>query len=164
MKKWPFVALLLVGATILGATVLREPIGYAASPFTNVIVGNDATNPVPVKQQGTANVNVTNSGIPVTPQAPISGGGQSFQAEGGHTAMLAATETASALMVTLTANAHEVDLTDGGEIVARFIGPSSVVGNRSYQLALSRPVSFDEIHCIGPDTETCGVSWIGNEP
>ena len=48
MKKWPFVALLLVGATVLGATVLREPIGYAASPFTNVIVGNDATHPVPV--------------------------------------------------------------------------------------------------------------------
>src|SRR5262245_10096747 len=48
MKKWLFVALLLVGATILGATVLREPIGYAASPFTNVIIGNDATHPVPV--------------------------------------------------------------------------------------------------------------------
>src|SRR5262245_13613671 len=51
MKKWPFVALLLVGATVLGATVLREPIGYAASPFQNVIVGNDATNPVPVREQ-----------------------------------------------------------------------------------------------------------------
>jgi hypothetical protein len=56
MKKWPFVALLLVGATILGATVLREPIGNAASPFTNVIVGNDATNPVPVTQQGTVTI------------------------------------------------------------------------------------------------------------
>jgi hypothetical protein len=48
MKKWQFVVLLLAGATVLGATVLRDPIAHAASPFTNVIIGNTADNPVPV--------------------------------------------------------------------------------------------------------------------
>jgi hypothetical protein len=79
--------LLLVCGAALGATVLHDPIATAATPFTNVIVGNDATNPVPVAEQnrdgnnnirvheqgiaavheqGTANVNVTNGSIPVT--------------------------------------------------------------------------------------------------
>jgi hypothetical protein len=78
--------LILCGAA-LGATVLHEPIATAASPFTNVIVGNTTDNPVPVAvqntgsggtvpvheqgtaavhEQGTASVNVTNSSIPVT--------------------------------------------------------------------------------------------------
>src|ERR1044072_9249136 len=87
--------LLVVCGAALGATVLHEPIASAASPFTNVIIGNDSTNPVPVAEQkrnangnvrvqeqgtaavheqgtaavheqGTANVNVTNGSIPVT--------------------------------------------------------------------------------------------------
>lgn len=41
-------ALLVAVSAILGATVLREPIAVAASPFTNVIVGNTADKPVPV--------------------------------------------------------------------------------------------------------------------
>jgi hypothetical protein len=79
--------LLVVCGAALGATVLHEPIATAATPFMNVIVGNDATNPVPVAEQnrdgngnvrvheqgiaavheqGTANVNITNGSIPVT--------------------------------------------------------------------------------------------------
>src|SRR5262245_23974935 len=76
MKKWPFVVLLLVGATILGGTVLREPIGYAASPFQNVIIGNADNDPVPVNQQGTANVDVTNTPL------PVSDGGGSLTVDG----------------------------------------------------------------------------------
>jgi len=88
MSKGALVGLLLlVCGAALGATVLHDPIATAATPFTNVIVGNDATNPVPVAEQnrdgnnnirvheqgiaavheqGTANVNVTNGSIPVT--------------------------------------------------------------------------------------------------
>ncbi len=79
--------LLVVCGAALGATALHEPIASAATPFMNVIVGNDATNPVPVTEQnrdgnnnirvheqgtaavheqGTANVNVTNGSIPVS--------------------------------------------------------------------------------------------------
>ena len=55
MKKWSFVALLLVGATILGATVLREPIAQAAQSTAATIVGPlDANGNVKVHEQGTA--------------------------------------------------------------------------------------------------------------
>jgi hypothetical protein len=46
MKKWPFIALLLVGATLLGATVLREPIANAAQSISAHITGPlDAQRP-----------------------------------------------------------------------------------------------------------------------
>lgn len=69
MRKAVFVAfLLMLGSAVLGATVLREPFAWAATPFQSVIVANTADNPVlvtqtgtvPVAQMGTANVNVTN--------------------------------------------------------------------------------------------------------
>lgn len=69
MRKAIFVAfLLMLGSAVLGATVLREPFAWAATPFESVIVANTANNPVPVTQtgtvpvaqMGTANVNVTN--------------------------------------------------------------------------------------------------------
>jgi hypothetical protein len=43
--------LLVLGSIVLGTTVLREPLANAASPFTNVIIGNDTSNPVPVRDQ-----------------------------------------------------------------------------------------------------------------
>lgn len=55
-----------VVAAALGATVLREPIAQAASPFTNVIIGNTSTNPVPVTEQnldGNGNVRVHEQGV-----------------------------------------------------------------------------------------------------
>jgi len=52
--------LLLGVSAILGATVLREPIAAAATPFQNVLVVNSDAQPVPVKPVGTASVNVTN--------------------------------------------------------------------------------------------------------
>jgi hypothetical protein len=57
MKKWSFVALLLVGATFLGATVLREPIASAAQSVSATIVGPlDGNGNVKVHEQGTASV------------------------------------------------------------------------------------------------------------
>ena len=41
----------LLLSAVLGATVLREPIAYAASPFTSVIITNTAAEPVPVVEQ-----------------------------------------------------------------------------------------------------------------
>jgi hypothetical protein len=68
MKKWSFVALLLVGATILGATVLREPIASAAQGVSATIVGPlDAGGNVRVHEQGTVDVNVTNGSLRVAP-------------------------------------------------------------------------------------------------
>jgi hypothetical protein len=57
MKKWSVVALLILGATILGATVLREPIAHAAQSTATTIVGPlDANGDVKVHEQGTVTV------------------------------------------------------------------------------------------------------------
>ena len=52
--------LLVVAAIVLGSTVFREQIAHAATtPFQQVVVQNTSTNPVPVKQIGTATTSVT---------------------------------------------------------------------------------------------------------
>jgi hypothetical protein len=70
MKKWSFLALLLIGATILGSTVLREPIASAAqSVDANIIGPLDGQGNVKVHEQGTANVAV-NGSVAVRPAIP----------------------------------------------------------------------------------------------
>jgi hypothetical protein len=61
MKKMSLAALLLVAATVLGATVLREPVADAASAVLQVnIVGPvDGDGNVKVHEQGTASVEGT---------------------------------------------------------------------------------------------------------
>ena len=56
MKKLSFAALLLLAATLLGATVLREPVADAATATLNVFVTNDSAHPVPVHEQGNVKV------------------------------------------------------------------------------------------------------------
>jgi hypothetical protein len=78
MKKWSFVALLLVGATVLGATVLREPVAWAAQTMDAKIIGPlDGNGNVRVAQQGTvaatsadANTILFHSVIPEGESAP----------------------------------------------------------------------------------------------
>ena len=61
MRKWSFVALLLVGAMVLGSTVLHEPIANAAKDVGTTIVGPlDANGNVKVHEQGTAKVSEQN--------------------------------------------------------------------------------------------------------
>jgi hypothetical protein len=65
MRKALIAALLLMSASVvLGATVFRENVAQAASSL-NVFVNNDTAHPVPVHEQGTAQVNVTNMRLPV---------------------------------------------------------------------------------------------------
>jgi hypothetical protein len=64
-------ALIVVAGMVLGATVFREQVAQAAMAVLKVQVVNPTTSPVPVHEQGTANVNVTNpnsSPVPVAPQ------------------------------------------------------------------------------------------------
>lgn len=77
MRKAVFVAfLLMLGSVLLGATVLREPIAWAAAPIQSVIVANDASAPVPTKvtNNASAPVPVTVGNLPavqnVAVQAP----------------------------------------------------------------------------------------------
>jgi hypothetical protein len=52
MKKAIIPAFLLVlGSTVLGATVLQERLAWAAPPLPSVFVANDAASPVPAREQ-----------------------------------------------------------------------------------------------------------------
>jgi hypothetical protein len=61
MRRPLIAALAIVAlAVLLGGTVFREQVAQAAQNL-NVFVTNDASHPVPVHEQGTAQVNVSNS-------------------------------------------------------------------------------------------------------
>jgi len=63
MRKWLFVALLVVGASVLGATVLREPIALAAQAVDAKIIGPlDGEGNVRVHEQGTVAVKLDRDG------------------------------------------------------------------------------------------------------
>jgi hypothetical protein len=188
MKKWSFVLVLLVGATILGATVLREPIAHAAATVNATIVGPldngnvkvheqgtakvseqnvDANGNVKVHEQGTADVNVTNSSLSIAPAAPITSGGFSSSLSTGVSCHpLGVDEIATALSIKLSSGVESVLLGNGGGscsgFAALFAGPATG-GNDSIVLTLARPIKFNEIGCIGA-SGFCSVSWVGGSP
>ncbi|MGF1429222.1 hypothetical protein [Kitasatospora sp. LaBMicrA B282] len=87
MRKWVALgssALLMSGAALAGGVVFHAPVAAAAEHALDVLVTNDAAHPVPVQEQntdangnikvheqGTANVNVTNSALPVSGQVTV---------------------------------------------------------------------------------------------
>jgi hypothetical protein len=167
MKKWSFVALLLIGATLLGATVLREPLASAAQTVSATIVGPlDGQGNVAVHEQGTADVNVTNSSLSVAPAAPISGGGDFplCKVGPGDTFPFAA-ETASALSIGMTGGVNFVRFLYQGDTVATFMGPGSGHGSSAVNIALARPITFDRLSMAGESSsdEAC-FGWTGNQP
>lgn len=56
---------LVLGSAALGATVFREQIASAAPGIQDVFVTNSTREPVPVHEQGTAEVSVTNAPLAV---------------------------------------------------------------------------------------------------
>ena len=97
-----FVALAVLAGVVLAATVFREEVAYAAQAVNATIVGPlDGGGNIKVHEQGTANVNVTNSGLSVTPQLAS----KTFKTElnagaGGETAQTFPTIDASLITVT----------------------------------------------------------------
>jgi len=66
--------LVLSCSAVLGATVFREQVAQAARTIMAVEVVNTVSEPVPVRQQGTVDANLTNTRIRVAPTAaPKSG-------------------------------------------------------------------------------------------
>jgi hypothetical protein len=52
MKKAVIPAfMLLLGSAVLGATVFHQPLAEAAAPIASVFVTNDASSPVPIREQ-----------------------------------------------------------------------------------------------------------------
>jgi hypothetical protein len=187
------------GFNLVGAFADGGEGGYPQQPQT-VIVGNKTTNPVPVTvqgaqtitlgnptvtignatvpvhEQGTANVNVTNTSLPVT-QAPVTnGGGQASIPADGTTHSLTNAVTASELSLYLPNTVFSLTLYDQGNPVAVFQGPSlgyavdllsptsgPVFTNSIMNVPLIRPITFDSAQCSG-GTQACVIGWVGNSP
>jgi hypothetical protein len=169
MKKWLFAVGLVGGSLLLGGTVLREPIAYAAQSLSATIVGPlDANGNVKTHEQGTADVNVTNTdlavhgAVSVSTPSPISSGAREASADGGVSFKLSGigTQTASVISVDMTPGATGFELyTDGGGIAAAFEGPGAG-GQAHILIPLPRPISFDSIACFGGGNELCHFEWI----
>ena len=138
--------LLTLASAVLGATVFRAPIAAAASPFTNVIIGNTDSNPVPVS-------------VPVP--VPVTSGGGDLPITGGDTRLLQPAVTATAISIHMDSNTDGVRFFygHGGAMPALFYGPHAG-GSADVTLSLPRPITFDAVACDG--TGTCTVSWVGN--
>jgi hypothetical protein len=168
-------ALLLVGVGVaLGATVFRADIAQATGLAQSVTVNNAASDPVPVREQnldgggnikvheqGTANVNVTNSSLTIAAQAPITGGAIHWDLPC-PSGFKFGTVVASALTFHLSAGVEDVELRTGTSSVAyTAVGPA-LGGPADINLALDRPISFDTIECTGSGTWAGGI--VGNSP
>jgi hypothetical protein len=147
--------LLLLGSTILGATVLREPLARAAVPIASVFVTNDPSSPVPVREQnldangnekvheqGTANVRVVDSSLLTTaPQgarqtfdsAPVAAVGSDlslvFPAGPINASLITLTSMRGAGYVLLSNESGSNRLlfdTDGGNVVLPLVQPLTI--------------------------------------
>jgi hypothetical protein len=168
--------LIILAGMVMGATVFREQVAQAALAVLSVKVVNPSTSPVPVHEQGTANVNVTNpatSPVPVAPQgtqnvnvtngsltvgapAAVTSGGQRLQVDSGSTTDIGSAMKASALVIVFRNGATDVIFRRNGEIAARFPAPGPIV------LGLTQPISFDALQCSGPAAGFCDVGWAGS--
>jgi hypothetical protein len=167
-----------VGVTVLATLVLPATGSAIATTIGNVFVTNTATHPVPVHEtnidahgnvkvheQGTANVNVTNSSLSVR-QPPITDGGNYSACSPGSGPCLnsGGTATASTIQVSMTSGTGECYLLLGSNIVGAFTGPA-FGGQANVILPLSRPISFDRIDTDGnASTDRCRVAWVGDSP
>lgn len=157
MRKSIAAAMLMVlGGMLLGGTVFRDQVAHAAQAVLQVKVVNTPDAPVPVRQQGTADVNVTNGSLTVAARTPVTRGGQRVQVPVGPAVVLGADVTASALVVQFRNSASEIIFFHEDNIVARFPAPGPLV------LALDRPIRFDELDCSGPEGASCDLGWAGN--
>lgn len=168
--------LLVLGSTVLGATVLQEPLAHAAAPIVSVLVTNDAARPVPareqnldpdgnikVHEQGTADVNVTNTSLSVAPPRPVTGGGSTLGIGCPSESTQPEPIVASALQIAwIGGGATTVELSLGGSLVVRFVGPGISGDTSSLVFSLARPIAFNKIKCFGADGVV--VSTVGNEP
>jgi hypothetical protein len=176
------IALLVTSVVVLGGTVLRPQVAAVASSISNVFVTNDSSHPVPVREQntdangnikvheqGTANVNVTNNSLTVTPPTPVIDGGGALGFFGNNALQTGrGTVTATALTIHMTSGVHDMILWNGGvggKAVAEFLGPANNFGNDSIVLDLAQPIAFDTVQCEDDSSsDSCGVSWVGAKP
>jgi hypothetical protein len=195
----PVGALLLVGVgVVLGATVLRTDIAQATGLATgpNVTVVNTPAQAVPgreqntdgggnikVHEQGTADVNVTNTSVPTHEQgtadvhvtnsslsiagpAPVvDGGSNGVSTFPGQSVTNTGIQTATSVSIALSPGVAAIVFRYQGNAVSAFPGPFLSGGSASINLAFTRPIKFDSVTCAASSpTETCIVGWTGAMP
>lgn len=167
--------LLLCAGVVVGATVFRTDIAQATGLAQSVTVNNTPGNAVPVREQnldasgnvkvheqGTANVNVTNSSLTVASPAPIKDGAIAIGLPCPAGFSFGGPVVASALTFHLGAGVENVTLRTGSNSIAyTAIGPG-LGGPADIDLALARPISFDTIECTGSGSVEGGT--VGNSP
>ena len=165
MKKALFPAFLLVlGSTVLGATVFKEQVAWAAQSVDATIIGPlDADRNIKVHEQGTADVNVTNTSLSVRNPPPVTGGGGSFGmfCPGFHNTP--ETIIATAVQFSWSGDVGGIILRLRDSIVASFNGPAATGDSGPLVLSLTRPVAFNQVQCVASQQGGVGVSWVGNE-
>jgi hypothetical protein len=111
------VFLLLLVSAVLGATVLREPLAQAAAPIASVFVSNDASSPIPVREQNldaNGNVKVHEQGaLSVRPLVPASPWHRAFSVAAGGTEYLFDEPSSSAVNITSLTVSQSGTLDDG---------------------------------------------------
>ncbi len=129
------------------------------------VTNTDSDGNVKVHEQGTANVNVTNSSLPIAQPAPVASGGYFANIPAADFAPVSVgTQTATALSIGMTAGVSTVIFRNGTiNIAAAFVGPA-VHGSAAVNLGLTRPITFDAIECVGSPSDDCQVDWTGASP
>jgi hypothetical protein len=159
MKKWSFVALLLLGAAILGATVLREPVAWAAQSINANITGPlDGQGNVKVHEQGTTQVAGT---------IGLSTSANSVKIDPTNTADYCYTTSscslqqeieASLITVDLQANVGSITLTPGAGNPTLYLQGPGETGQSHYVLPLTQPIRVRRLDVYHPTCiSECGA-------
>src|SRR5712691_4879578 len=128
MRKSAFVALGLLLGLVLGATIFREPVVWAAQSLGVTILGPlDAGGNVAVHEQGTAAVTVTNSSVPVHEQGTV----PAAQSGAWHVSIDGTPKVASADATTLVGS--YVGAPDGGVAFTEAVN-AEISGDRSVRV------------------------------
>jgi hypothetical protein len=167
MWKVGLFVLTIAVALGLGSTVLRNPLAEAASPFTNVIVGNNSANPVPVAvqnvdangnlkvhEQGTADTRVT--AYPQATKVHVHGGdldsANSFEIDDDFGAINASTIRLS-------------NLADGCQVIFQVVNPNGLVmfevvvpATQTVTIPLPETVAVSKV-IAGSGAAFCEAEW-----
>jgi hypothetical protein len=130
-------------SVVLGATVFREQVAWAAQAVDATIIGPlDSNGNVKVHEQGTAAVNVTNR-VSIAPESPITNGGGRRSIPSGLNQL--ETVTATALSIHLTMGVDSLDFSYQGHLVAAFFGPHSFGNPASTSHSRARSCSTEPV-------------------
>jgi hypothetical protein len=127
----------------------------------------DANGNIKVHEQGTANVNVTNTNLSIGQPAPVTGGVTQTPVvivSPATDTLFATLQTATGLSITMPVGTTDIAFFDGPNEVAGFLGPG-VGGSSVINIALTRPIAFDRVDCnAGPSGPSCFFTWTGATP